>query len=309
MLVFDLSDEIVRQVIFCMENQNRRYLLDVEEGRVVRADTLEIAVEQEIIDPQARYQDLPPWKSSDGFNLMQRFLAELPNPQLRGDLNEILISGKRVFRRFKDRLAEHPDAQKRYFVFKYLEMRSIVAEWYNSIRELRGLDTLEIGFEDEIGDLILTDVVIEVPIPVPTAMLEKLDRQAFYESIGDGPSDVLRHLYRRRVAHMPALNEARSVVLTAHNPIGDLCGFLWAVQELLETGRHVVTIEQLYVLPDYRRLGIAEALIDRFERDYIDLRNKYLLFRVYGTTDFRSESLVRRGFRALSMEYLRNQND
>lgn len=309
--MFELTDEIVRQVIFGMENQNHRYLLDVEEGKVLRADSIDGAafgevLDPDMLDPTARYQELPPWSSADGFNLMQAFLGELPNPQLRQELNEILLSGKRVFRRFKDKLSEHPDGQRRYHVFKFLEMRSVVAEWYNTLRELRGLDTLELGFEDEIGDLILTDVVIEKPNPVPTAVLEELDRQAFYESLGGPPADLARYLYRRRGARLPAFNDARSTVLTAYNPIGDLCGFLWAVQDMLDSGRSLTTIEQLYVLPDYRRLGMAEALLDRFSKSVADDGSGYTLVRIYGSTDFRIDSLARRGYRTVSAEYGRD---
>ena len=306
--MFELTDDIVRQVIFGMENQNHRYVLDVEEGRVLRADSIDPSLDPasfgtDVLDPAARYHELPPWTSADGFNLMQAFLAELPNPQLRQELNDILRSGKRVFRRFKDRLSEYPDAQRRYHVFKFLEMRGVVAEWYNTLRELRGLDTLELGFEDEIGDLILTDVVIEKPDPVPATMLEELDRQAFYESLGALPADLARFLYRRRAARLPGFNDARSTVLTVYNPIGDLCGFLWAVQDLLESGKRLTTIEQLYVLPDYRRLGMAEALLDRFSENHGDDKAGYVLVRIYGSSDFRIDSLARRGFRTVSAEY------
>lgn len=304
--MFELSDEMIRQVIFGMENQNHRYLLDVTTGRVVREDHLEEQIEPDLLDPEARYYVLPEWKSADGFNLMQRFLGELPNPQLRGELNEILLSGKKIFRRFKDKLAEHPDAQKRYYVFKYLEMRSIVAEWYNTLREIKGLDTLEIGFEDEIGDLILTDIVIKEPDPLSAAVFKDLDRRAFHEALGDLPSDVVHYLYRRRIDRLPGLDDARSIVFAAYNPIGDLCGFLWAVdEEDIDAGRRFVTIEQLYVLPDYRRLGIADALLDHFERGTPDHGAGYRLVRVYGEGDFRGEALVHRGFRTVSTEYLR----
>jgi GNAT superfamily N-acetyltransferase len=302
--MFELSDEIVRQVIFGMENQNNRYVVDVSDGRVVREDTLDVRPERDMYDPTASYYPLPEWKSSDGFQLMQRFLTELPNPHLRSELNDILLSGKRVFRRFKDRLSEHPEAQRRYYGFKFLEMRNHVIEWYNTIREIRGLDALEIGIEDDLGDLILTDIVIESAADGEAGDLAGIDRQAFDESMSELPPDVADFVYARNRASRPAVEDPRSIVLVARNPIGDICGYLWAFREELVTERTVVTIVQLYVMSDYRRLGIAGALLDRCEQ-MCDRIGAAVVLGFDGALDHRTEVLERRGYIPLGAAFVR----
>ncbi len=304
--MFDLSEEVVRQVIFGMENQNHVYLLDTAEGRVVRSESTDEPVDLDRFYPDARYYPVPEWKSADGFNMMQGFVGELHDPQLRRDLSDILLSGKRVFRRFKDRLSENPEAQRRYYAFKFLEMRAVVAEWYNAIREIHGLDALELGSDEEIGDLVLTDIVIERPRPLPATMLEELDRQAFYEALSDADPEVTRFLYRRRIARLPAISHSRSVVLVASNPIGDLCGFLWVVDDRIENGTYLKTIEQLYVLSEYRRLGIAGALLDRFDKDEVVGNRATTVARVVGEADHRMEMFRRRGFAFLESSFVRS---
>jgi ribosomal protein S18 acetylase RimI-like enzyme len=263
--MFEMRDPIVRQVIFAMENQNIRYLMDMTKGQLVRPDTIPDAERPDStseIDPSARYQPLPDWNSADGFQLMEQFVTELHNPIVRDQLQEILVSGKRVFRRFKDALKEYPEVERKFYSFKFLQMRNVVFEWYNSIRELRGLEILELGADEEIDDLVLTNVTIQEAHPVPATMITELDRQAFFEALSDQPEPMVRYQYKQRRGGVPDPGDARSSVVAAYTPMDDLCGFVWSTRDVLDDGSPIATMVQVYVLPEYRGLGIGSTIVD-----------------------------------------------
>ncbi|TVR74470.1 MAG: GNAT family N-acetyltransferase [Spirochaetaceae bacterium] len=298
--MFELSDELVRQIIFAMENQNNCYVIDTELGVLVRVDGLPPEqlpdMDAEELDMECRYQPLPDWTSADGFQLMERFLGELHNPVARNTLQEILLSGKRVFRRFKDTIREYPEVEKRYFRFKYLEMRRVVREWYSRLRELAGLDAQELGADEELDDLVLTEITVTPLVPAADGTsaeaLVDLDHRAFVEAYPDLPDPLREHLYERRrrqeLKH-PAAPEA--ILYGARNPLEDLCGFLWAQREpiegepqLPEEAPHLMVIYQIFVYPEYRGLGIATSLLEQFLHDTREqgAGEQYVLSRLPG---------------------------
>lgn len=314
--MFECSDELVRQIIFAMENQNNRYLMDTELGVLVRVDNLppeEIPAADDVeLDPGRRYQPLPAWTSADGFQLMERFLAELHNPVARNALQEILLSGKRVFRRFKDTIREYPEVEKRYFRFKFLEMRRLVWEWYATLRELAGLDAQEVGADQELDDLVLTEItvaplVITAPDATPP-VLRDLDHRAFVEAFPDLPSALREHLYQRRITRELLPPEDPQVVLYgARTPLDDLCGFLWAQRE--DLGRSpaatVLEIHQLFVFPEYRGLGIATSLLEQVLHDASRRApGEYVISRLPGTEASLAALMRTLEFQEIRRDYL-----
>lgn len=307
--MFDLPDELLRQIIFAMENQHNRYLIDTELGVLVKADTLdpeEIPGGDETeIDITRRYQELPRWTSADGFQMMERFLGELHNPVARNALQEILLSGKRVFRRFKDTIHEFPEVEKRYYRYKYLEMRRVVWEWYTGLRYLAGLDTEELGADQELDDLVLTEVTIVALDKVPTASILEMDEQGFTETYSDLPESLRAYLYRnrrRKYALDPA--DERSHVYGAYNPLEELCGALWASRDRTVDGEAVLELLLLYVSPPYRGLGIATSLVHYFLQDQRRRGMSYVVSRLPGKSPPVKALMRHNGFVELRQEYL-----
>jgi GNAT superfamily N-acetyltransferase len=278
--MFELREALVRQILFAMENQNVRYVIDTEKGTLIREELIppEERPEDEA-DPAARYQDLPRWKSADGFFLMEQFLTEIHEPVIRDQLQTILMSGSRVFRRFKDTIRESPEIQRRYYRFKYLAMRDVVIEWYNTLRELAGLDTIELGADEELEDLLMSDITIQYLTDVPGERIKELDQIAFYEMHQETPDAFRRHLYARRTQSLPDPSAAASCVFGAHNPDSDLVGFLWLVHKRIDTDVTLCTIHQVFVLPEYRGLGIATELVTAAQTYVSETENAILEWR------------------------------
>ena len=307
--MFEMRDAIVRQMIFAMENQNVRYLMDMRRGVLVRPDTIpeeERPGESEVMDPEDRYQPIPQWTSADGFQLMEHFLGELHNPVIRDRLQEILVSGKRVFRRFKDAVKEHPEVEKRFYTFKFLEMRRYVFEWYNQLRELSGLEIQELGADEELDDLVLTNVSIEEVQHVPATVITELDRQAFFEAYQAEPEAVTRYLYRRRTARLPSPGDARSTLVAAYTPMEDLCGFVWSTTDTMDDGTRLDILNQVYVLPEYRGLGIGSYLVDRTVAVLKGYGSQTILVHLPGTSEPIYGLLERIGFRGVRRDFLLN---
>ncbi len=140
---FDLTKEILDQIIFAMEDQTEESVVDRSSGEViiVRGDDGRYGGE--------RYAPTPEWKPIDGYQLMERFVTGLRNPTLREELRAALGAGRGVFRSFKDALKKNPEIEKRWYLFKEREMRRVVLDWYNQARELEGLERLGLDPTDE----------------------------------------------------------------------------------------------------------------------------------------------------------------
>ncbi|MCK4542485.1 MAG: GNAT family N-acetyltransferase, partial [Spirochaetales bacterium] len=145
---FIMTPEIMDQIIFGMENQEKTFILDTDTDHVVPAEETE--------KESFRYIPIPEWKSSDGFQLMEMFTASMRNPILRERFREALSSGRGVFRSFKNILKERPEIERLWFSFKEKEMRKRVREWYNQLAEVWGLEKLGPEPEDT-EELVMSD--------------------------------------------------------------------------------------------------------------------------------------------------------
>ncbi len=261
---FELTPEVVDQIIFAMENQESGFSFDTATSVVTQDPAL---AEK---DPE-RYLAIPDWGSADGFHLMEKFVASLRNPIAREKLRSALGSGKGVFRSFKNALKEQGEIEKLWFSFKDRELKLRVVEWYNDQCETWGWERIPPEpEEDETGELVLGDFEFGLETGDRLALVRTYDREAFFEIHSGLPQAMVEERYRRSRSGMDPAAES-SVVLSALTPEGELAGFVWSVEE---SYRGVASPEthpsgplrflraiQLYVLSEYRGLGIAKALV------------------------------------------------
>ncbi len=291
----ELTKEHIDQIIFGMENQNLDFCFDLEKNIVLQSDQ---------IDPEAseeRYVPLPEWNSTMGYQLMERFASTLRNPIFREKLRTCLSSGQGVFRKFKNALKDRPDIERLWFRFKEKEMRAFVYEWYNAYREAYGLDPIEVRDGDETEELVLSDFRIGVPEESHDEELiesiVELDTSAFYEAFPNLPDDVVGELYiRARESARPNSDE----LLIAETPRGEISAFLWFEPRELDAGTRVMWIRQIYVVEEYRGLGLARTLADRFLRHANGKNADYVFASTGGVFRDFDRTLQTIGFTALS---------
>jgi GNAT superfamily N-acetyltransferase len=234
---FELTEALIDDIVFTMENQNGIFLLDTVEGVVVTEEDMGYGDNAEDDD---RFIGIPDWDSSDGFNLMEQFAAGFKNKLIRTKLSAALNRGKGVFRAFKDTLSQHPEAEKLWFAYKDQEMKRAVIRWYNALREEWGLEGIG-GEPEETEDLVRDDFRIRPPVPEDTDAAMELHRLCLTES-------PLPHT-------LPPPPLSMQYTLIAETGGGDFAGWI--------CGTHSAHLEItiLEVRPEYRGLGLGEALL------------------------------------------------
>jgi len=280
-VTFPLTEEFVSQIRFAMEDQRHRFVVDRASGEVFREDEPEPGAARErraapgqpleaggdepaaldgVEGGSAQFVPIPTWGPAEGFHLMERFVLKLRNPIFAEMLREALSSGQGVFRRFKEILRKNLEIERLWFSFKDKEMRRVVEQWYESERELAGLERLATGGEPPL-ELVASDFSIlrgEARHVEPSL---KLDQKVLGELQAGVEPRLLAGLragpYSR--AGLPPLLDTRSLFLAAELAGGEFAGFAWAVAE----DPACLRLVQLAVRKHFRGIGLGTQLLRR----------------------------------------------
>ncbi|MGI5172994.1 GNAT family N-acetyltransferase [Treponema sp. OMZ 840] len=249
---FELTDEIINQIIFSMEDQSGRYVFDSETNALT-------AVSCSGQEDSDRYYSLPVWSSVNGFKIMERFVSSLRNPPVKEKLRTVLFTGKGVFRGFKDVLKEYPEVQNLWFVFKQNALKQEIIDWYNTLRDSWGAQ--EIGYEpEETDELVCTDFVF--------CECDRTSAEDFMRHVHDCMEDEIKDVYTGeladaflrlgRTAHF-LTDTSDSVLFTAKTNEGDFAGFIRTAL-FPKNAKKTVLITDFYVFPVWRGLGVGKSL-------------------------------------------------
>jgi GNAT superfamily N-acetyltransferase len=241
---FELTEVLMDDILFSMEDQDGDFYIDTKEGVVAGGEDSDEEDPEEEEYEEGRYISLPEWDSSSGFRLMERFAASFHNPLIRDELTSALNRGRGVFRAFKNTLTQHPEVEKLWFLFKDREMKREIVSWYNALREEWGLE--KIGMEPEDTD----DLV-----------LEDFRFREFQESdlAAAGELHKICTDAAKEAGVRPLNGDAKlpgDAVFVSESGGGEFVGFISAGS--IHSELH---IEILEVKPEYRGLGIGEALL------------------------------------------------
>jgi GNAT superfamily N-acetyltransferase len=247
-MYFELTDALIRDILFSMEDQEGDFLLDTQQGVVVRVDSEGPPEGLGLGKDPPRYRDLPEWNPTHGYRLMEGFTAGFKNPRIRTELTAALNQGKGVFRAFKDTLHRYPEVEKRWFSFKTQQMKQEIIRWYNALRDEWGLE--HIGTEpEETDDLVLEDFIFRKPTPKDPAATAALHRLILEEEGKSGWEGAFLQ---------ETSTTSGDLALVAETAAGDLAGYI-ATACIGET----LYIRTLEVKAEYRGLGIGGALFSR----------------------------------------------
>jgi GNAT superfamily N-acetyltransferase len=250
---FELTKALLDDILFSMEDQNQEFLVDAQEGVLINSED----VDESAAAREKRFVSLPVWDSSDGFRLMERFAAGFKNPLVREELTGALNRGRGVFRAFKDALGAYPESERLWFAFKEREMKRCILKWYNAFREEWGLE--RIGLEpDETEDLVLEDFCFRPARPEDAAPAENLHHACLEDYREYAEKNGLTRIPEPSFAFPPARTFPGDLALVAETGHGDFAAYISAVRQ-----GSSLSIDALEVKPEYRGLGLGEALLSR----------------------------------------------
>ncbi len=256
---FSLTDEIINQITFAMEDQQHNFLINRKTGEIIRKADEKRSADKE----DQEYAAIPGWRPINGYYLMEKFVSSLRNPVFRDRLREALSSGKGVFRSFKDHLKKNKEVENLWFIFKDREMRQIVWRWYDEQRELAGLEKLG-PVPEKFEDLALSDFSIKEGDKEHLEPALKLDKKAFSKAFPDADPDQVETVYTQKRKLEPGLLDPKSLLLVIESPMKEFAGFAWGVEK---TGPFsegmLLKIIQVAVVEHYRGLGLGQMLMRR----------------------------------------------
>ena len=299
---FELNEAQIDEIIFFMEDQCGEFYFDTVEGIVAGlegGDFGGIDLGEDDGEGGQRYISLPEWDSSDGFRLMERFAAGLKNHVVRQQLSSALDRGRGVFRAFKDVLEQFPEAEKLWFSFKEKEMKREVINWYNALREEWGLE--KIGEPpEETADLVLEDFCFRPFQQEDLAKAEELHKlcreecktaNAFFE-------------------YPPVTDLRLTDAVCAETASGEFAGFASGItverQEPEQSAGKAFSIQNLMVKPEYRGLGVGEALLEKLLERVPSKMVKQVFFDLPSHSEGFSRVLLRESFKPYAVRYCLN---
>lgn len=237
-----LSQELLEQIIFGMENQADEFFLDIEKLTLVKKNQKESEDHEEL-----RYLTLPRWTPADGYNTMERFVLSLNNPLYRETLKSILHTGKGVFRNFKNFLKDKPEIEKLWFHFKSRELRSHIQAWLDSFENYRNMMSLGEA-QENLEELILSDFLFLVNPEQHLHEVQRLERILLDDLEESAPPSLLTE----RTYYTPLGDNS---FLVAESPQNELAGFI--AFKICEETAHITS---LFTVLEYRGLKVAEEL-------------------------------------------------
>ena len=270
-MTFDLTEELADAIASALENQERRFVVDAEKEALSDAASVEA--------DEVRYYALPEWDSAAGFKLREAFVAHLHAPLVRAELQDVLHSGRGVFRNFKSVLKRFPEAEKKWHRFKNKKLYEYIGGWYNGLREIWGLEKLD-HIVEENGDLIHDDFTFQEYDSERDrdCILNSASARDFCGGLsGSIDSDEIENAAGELWRHLFAFGESvhqSGFICRALN--GDFAGCITAasVSSCIET---TAVLTSFFVPESYRGLGIGSELFSLCLADLQKRGKRYVM--------------------------------
>lgn len=292
-MVFLLTASLSEKIVRAMENQEEKFLLCAENLTLVSAKTANVDDEN--------YYSLPEWNSSSGFELREDFVASLQNPMAHDKLQAVLHSGRGVFRNFKDELKKNPVIERQWHIFKNKKMLEKVGDWYNGLREIWGLEKLDLAPED--NEYILLDDFTFIPYTKSDSQIICGIADTADDFEGNLPSrvkDAVHELWRRNFLFGDSLSQTGFICNTLSN---EFAGCITAAPVSKRTEK-IMILTSFFVPEKFRGLGIGTELLNKCLSDLKTLKKEGILLLNTIISDSMESLLLNSGFRKVGSGYL-----
>jgi len=293
-MITELTSELTGEIIYAMENQGDAFVFDSIDGVILpEAEALPY--------DEKRYYKLPVWNSASGFRMMEHFVASLKNPPVCEELRGILKSGQGVFRKFKNVLKEHPDVERLWFSFKEHEMKQVILSWFDDLRELWGLERLELEPEENEEELLHDDFLFRIA-DAAGEQAEITCKEELLKEFNDFYGTDLGGVLAEQWQKVNDYSKGFRTVAFCETVSGDSVGFAAGFKTGADSS--VAVISALFVIPHFRGLGLGKELLEFLLEQLKDGTVKSIAVSCSIIPDFFKKILEREGFSQLGSVFL-----
>lgn len=256
--MFHLSDSLVDQIIYAMENQKDSFCIHVQTGLIVREE--DGGREMEFHEP------IPGWKPSDGFQLMERFAHQLQNTEYRQQLESVLQKEHGVFRRFKLTCKAHEGLWQNWLRFKTENLKRIIRDWYDRLQsaiETEASRDMQLDGNYSLKDELALDFAVEVSKGQPVeSSIQKGVYACFREIYGDMSKPFTDKKARMFLDIRRSVDYVSPVILVVKSPDGRNAGFLWADKMTIGGDACAFDLQLAFIEPLFRKMGLFRLLVE-----------------------------------------------
>lgn len=294
-MTFSLSDELIDGIISAMENQETEFVVDAEKNQLVEV------LDDFVIDEEKFYV-LPEWGPADGFSIREAFVNQLHTPLVHDELQNVLHSGRGVFKSFRNVLKKYPEIDKRWHIFKHRMMTIRINEWYNSLREIWGLEKLE-----QLCDADETSVYDDFsfreyePAADKKLLLLNIEPNSCYDE--NLPFEVCDAIYEKWRNEFEKNDEETQVGFVCFSHSDEFAGCITASQ-MAKKQKDVMIVTGLFVPEQFRGLGICTELIQKMVAKLQGIEKKWVLLPDSIIPEIIQPLLIRTGFEKINSGYL-----
>lgn len=293
-MIFTLTDELIDSIISAMDNQETVYVVDAALNQLV--DGASHAPDEE------NFYSLPEWKSADGFQIREDFVNQLHSPLAHDELQNVLHSGRGVFKNFRNILKSYPEIDKRWHIFKHRTMSARINEWFNSLREIWGLEKLDQLSESDVN-LVHDDFSFDDYDP-------SVDKKTIISNVNASvceneklPSEVINAIYAMWQNQFENDKAAVQTGYVCNSLSDDFSGCITA--SLISKGQEkIFSITSLFVPEQFRGLGIGTELLNLCITKLEKMGTNWVLLPDFFAPDLLQPLLIRTGFKKFSSGYI-----
>ncbi len=293
--MFDLTEAILERIIFAMEDQSKSYAINLDTGE------LQPRPDQDMPDNLA----LPPdWTSEDGFKILETFALRTTNIVVKKALQKILGRGKGVFKSYKALLAEFPEEETRFRLYKQAVMKRKIESWLDDQREIAGLARLGSEPEefDELSDFEfqLESFTIHAAMAECSAFLESF----FLDEIPGLPREILAY-EKSEVAEFMKNHEHAIQAFAFRGAEGELIALLLALPVPANT-QPLGLVRFVGALRDFRGMGLELRLLEEAKKRLKKEKIESLLISSLALDAETAGTLPANGFTAVASAFRSN---
>jgi len=260
--MFELTRDVVDDIIFAMEDQDGAWMVEVETGHLIARE--EACEDGDQVDlPKPETVPVPDWSPREGFKLMEGFAGRVRQPTARRALHEALAHGRGVFKAFKAALVPYPDIERSFRENKVSVMGQAIRGWYDDLREAKGLERLGAEPEDST-DLISSDLGYSTGLAtVARDVMLRLLEQVGSDIAPDAPAAIASR--EIRLARAEIEGDDWVGVWVEDGEGGCIAGA--AGKREFEAGQSIGRIFFLGVDSEFRNIGLARSLIEKLSKE------------------------------------------